>query len=394
MTDRWTGACLEGDMTRSFRRAPFALATLTAIAAIACGASDEDNPFTPPVNQDNTASGGTSSGSSGDFGTSGGASSSSGQTGGDGGACAAVSAPAKLQNVNLVMLLDRSGSMGDSGNGNNNRSTRWTPVTTAIKSFVTDTSVQGMSASLTLFPNSADVCSNTIYSTANAAMGSIPNAAIVATIDGTNPGDGTPLRRGLGGVISQATAYATAHPDEKTVIVVATDGEPTGCDVPNRPTAAQVTAEVNLIGSDVAAVAASTPTYVIGVGSSLTYLNSIAASGGTTAATLVTVGDPAATAAAFLATLNKIRQDSISCDVTIPVPPDGRKLDVNKVSVKSNGTDLTYSADCSVGGWHYDDVNAPTKVILCPSACTQVRQSGKGLDVSFECVNKQVVVPK
>jgi hypothetical protein len=380
------------------RYALLAATALSSIAVVACGSSEGDNGFPGQQAQDTTGSTSSSSGGSdepvGQFSSGGSTSSSGGSSSSTGGTCAAVSAPAKLQDVNLVMLLDRSGSMGNMGKAGDNTPTRWTPVTGAIKSFVADSTVAGMKASLTLFPaRTGDICSG--YETADAAMGAIPNRAISSLIDSTYTGGGTPLRDSLKGVVAQASAYAAAHPDEKTVVVVATDGEPSKCALPDYPNATQAAAEVARIRTDVSAVAATTPVYVIGVGSSLTYLNSIAEGGGTGAATLVEVGDPAATGAQFLATLKKIRQDSISCNVNLPAPPDGRKLDVNKVSVKSAGNVLTYSADCSAANaWRYDSVTNPTQVILCDASCSTVRQSGKGLDVSFECEDKQVAVPR
>ncbi len=71
----------------------------------------------------------------------------------------------------------------------------------------------------------------------------------------------------------------------------------------------------------------------------------------------------------------------ISCEIPVPPPPSGQtEINPDKVNVVfvSGATetplgraDIGGPADCSKGGWHYDDPAAPTKIVLCPSSCAE-----------------------
>jgi hypothetical protein len=83
---------------------------------------------------------------------------------------------------------------------------------------------------------------------------------------------------------------------------------------------------------------------------------------------------------------------SVPCQVSIPSPPDGQKINPNAVNVvlASGGgaqTVLPYSADCSLAsGWHYDDAANPTVVVLCSAACTQAQGDPTGkVTIAFGC---------
>jgi hypothetical protein len=134
------------------------------------------------------------------------------------------------------------------------------------------------------------------------------------------------------------------------------------------------------------------PTYVIGVGSDFTNLDAIAAAGGTNKAMIVPVNNPTQTGPTFQAAVNMIRMASVPCQVTIPSPPNGQKINpnaVNVVLVSGGGaqTVLPYSADCSLAsGWHYDDAANPTIVALCPAACMQAQGDASGnVTIAFGC---------
>jgi len=90
-------------------------------------------------------------------------------------------------------------------------------------------------------------------------------------------------------------------------------------------------------------------------------------------------------------------QASLTCDLALPTPPQGA-LDpaaVN-VAVKTGTTTTTLykvagSTACgSAGGWYYDDPVTPTRITLCPTACTEATQAvtaaqGGGIVVQFGC---------
>lgn len=85
----------------------------------------------------------------------------------------------------------------------------------------------------------------------------------------------------------------------------------------------------------------------------------------------------------------------IACDVVIPKPQNGN-LDPSQVNVTIAGgmgeTTLRKVADAAAcgnfRGWYYDDDMNPTRVILCPAACTFAQsevQGGGGVRIAFGC---------
>lgn len=86
----------------------------------------------------------------------------------------------------------------------------------------------------------------------------------------------------------------------------------------------------------------------------------------------------------------------VSCELTIPEPPEGQTLDPAKVNVKyeMGGVapgqllpQVTSEADCSAaGGWYYDDPAAPTTVTLCPATCDTIQNDdAANVKIEFGC---------
>lgn len=312
--------------------------------------------------------------------------------------CAASTQEAGLAPVYLVFLLDESGSMGDKPE---TRTQKWDPVTSALQDFFADPQSQGLTASLSIFPldqnktmgaaNDAlkPSCTAADYAPPIVPPTALPEAKLfldaIAAITPPNE-NGTPTLPALTGTIDYAQGLLKQDPLRKVAIVLVTDGEPSQCDGNT----------VDNIAAAAGVVKAQIPTYVIGVGSSLVSLNAIAVGGGTDKAFIVAVNDPAKTRTDFLSAVNIIRGRSISCDIPLPPPPLGKKLDPKKVNVQLSGTgqptDLKYGADCTGdAAWHYDDPLKPTKVLLCESACTAAKTEAAGrLDVVFGCVDRSV----
>jgi hypothetical protein len=203
---------------------------------------------------------------------------------------------------------------------------------------------------------------------------------------------GTPTRPALEGAVQYATSWATMHPERKVVIVLATDGEPSGC-LGNTPQDVANVAAAALAGP------AAIQTFVIGVGSSLESLNLVAQAGGTQQAYLV---EDANAAAAFGLALDQIRGEALPCDFLIPADGTQGKVDPTKVNVKvaaagsTTPTLIAQTADGSAatcradGGWHYDDPVAPTAIKLCPASCEALNPSTVQVDrakvqVEFGC---------
>jgi hypothetical protein len=322
--------------------------------------------------------------------------------GGDDGAvaCAAATAETSLAPVYLVFLLDESGSMGDGQYGD--RTVKWDPVTSALQAFFADADSAGITASLGVFPLNKTTtgpatttipadCDASVYGTPEVPPRALPDAATfaaaIAKLDPPNE-YGTPTYPALTGTIAYAETLLEADPSRKVAIVMVTDGEPVDCadnTVENTANAAM-------------GVADHIPTYVIGVGDSLASLNAIAKGGGTGEAFIVALGNPSQTRKDLLDAINLIRGEAISCELKIPAPPAGKRLDPNKVNVEFTGTNmakttLKYGATCTGDtAWHYDDPEKPKTVLLCDAACSTVKADAMGkLDVEFACEDRQIV---
>ncbi|MBW2536728.1 MAG: hypothetical protein JRI55_34905 [Deltaproteobacteria bacterium] len=358
-----------------------------------------------------------------------------GQNQGGNEACVAESFPGELAPLDLYIMLDKSGSMDDSG--------KWANVTSAIQTFVNASESDGMGVGLQFFPvppnppftlpwtcsDATDCGPNAIYgpcmqamcilqpqqlccagnmapdtscitadySDAAVAIGELPGAAsgLLSAISAESPeGDATPTLFAMEGAAAYATQWAADHPTHLTYIVFATDGEPTGCTGP------QIANPVNTVDAAAAAAQAAAngspavPTFVIGVGSELGALNQIAVAGGTNQAYLVDVGNATQQ---FMAALMEIRAMGV-CVFQIPTPEGGQQVDYDRVNVAlvdpDNPADrvtLAYVGDISgchptEGGWYYDNVAAPTKILLCPSSCEHVRMTDWNIDVELGCV--------
>jgi hypothetical protein len=293
-------------------------------------------------------------------------------------ACATSSANGEVVPVYLVFMYDRSGSMKNNS--------KWSSAKSGMESFFADPTTKGLFASLSFFAQpDPDTCAPESYVTPAVAMLPLPDAtAFSAAIGAVTPGGvggGTPTLPAAKGAVKLAQNVLAAHaPDGKVAIVLVTDGEPDGCN----STPANVAEEL-------AKVKATIPTYVIGVGSETTNLDTIATGGGTAPATIIQTSNPAQTAQDFTKALQQIKQQALSCEYVLPQPPNGAALDVNAVNVtftpaQAPTQTLVYSHDCAnSSGWHYDDVKAPTKIIICPTSCGSFQSSSGKVDIVFGC---------
>ncbi len=403
-----------------------ACASVALLAACSDGAADGESKV-----DDGTAANGTGANGSGSNGSgasnSGGANatagalnlsgSSSTQGGADDGpqggqgtgpSCASATEEAELAPVYLVFLLDESGSMGDGKYGQ--REEKWDPVTSALNAFFADPASAGITASLGLFPlnqnktqGSADsklgpACDASAYGMPEVPPTALPNATVfkdaIATLDPPNE-YGTPTFPAIVGTIAYAESLLKEDASRKVAVVMVTDGEPTECTSKD----ATKTNNIKNTAAAAAAVADHLPTYVIGVGKELSSLRAIAEGGGTGDAFIVSLDNPEQTRTDLLAAINLIRGKSISCELPIPAPPAGKKLDPNKVNVHftsaaSGDVALQYGTECTGDTqWHYDDASAPTKILLCDDACQTIKADPKGaLSVEFACQDRVVVV--
>jgi hypothetical protein len=271
----------------------------------------------------------------------------------------------------MYIMLDQSGSM--------NQQSKWTNVTGALKSFFGQPSAAGIGVGLQYFGLGGNIlgssCNASDYATPEVEIAPLPgsSAALTSSLGGHSPSTDTPTIAGLQGAVDHAGSWASAHSGHVTIVVLATDGEPSSnCD--------DNLGDINAVAAKAASANPKILTFVIGVGTSLGALNGIAAAGGTGQAFIV---DPNGnTAQQFLDALNKIRGTALGCTYQIPVPKNGGQLDFNTVNVKytpSGGQPVTIpkvadKGSCPASGeaWYYDNNAAPTQIILCDATCKEI----------------------
>jgi hypothetical protein len=344
----------------------------------------------------------------------------------DGGQCKKEIHQGERQPLDMYFLVDQSGSMGmgDRGNQGNPGNNKWVAVTSSLATFLMDPANAGTGAGIGYFPfvaapppsmcteatngmngcicilgicidtgaivNVGGSCNVADYAKPDVPIGQLlpVGAMIQASLMSHAPNGGTPTYPALQGAYQYVSGWATANPGRRTVLVLATDGEPTGCD--------NMTNQVpNIASSLVAPALAATPsisTFVIGVGSSLTSLNDLAKAGGTNQAFIVDTGGDVAKQ--FAMALDAIRGQAASCEFTIP--NDGT-VDPKKVNATytapgaADSDDLYGVADQSMCAgmdklWYF----SPDKrqLVLCPSTCTKLTQNGGSVQVVLGCPTK------
>lgn len=336
--------------------------------------------------------------------------------------CATSTVKAGRVNLDMMIMLDRSSSM---------QGASWDGVTAALKAFVQQPNLDGVSVGLNYFgqPSGAaamctkatcsatdpcqagcgpcfilpgqttggcpgvlggvgDSCNAIDYGAADVEIASLPNVAtlIVSSINNHSPETGTPTFPALQGAVTHAQNWGKVHAGDAMVVVLATDGNPESCDT-----------DADHIASIAAQGFAGTPkvtTFAIGVGAGIAVLNKIAAAGGSGMA--ITVDTGGNVNQQFLDAMNAIRNAALGCTYTIPTPVDGAP-DYNSVNVTytpSGGgqpvviprVDSKASCPASGNAWYYDNVAAPTQILLCDATCSVVEADATGeVDVTLGC---------
>ena len=342
---------------------------------------------------------------------------------GDGKQCAADVHAAEGLPLDMFIMMDQSASMNEAVNGGS----KWAVVTGALTSFVQSAKTASLSAGIQYFglpagggptkmPGCAipflcgggfgglafnSSCNVADYANPDVEIAPLPaNGAKIATsITNHGPASDTPTLPALQGAIQHATDWTKAHPGHPTIVVLATDGDPNGCNSTPQNVAAAAAAGL-----------AQTPkilTFVIGVGASLTSLNGIAAAGGSNQAFIVDTTQDVN--AQFLDALNKIRGAAVlPCAYEIPKPTDATQtINLNSINVAytpgtgpTAGTQQTLfqvsdKSACAAakGGWYYDNPAAPTHIQLCDETCAPVTADrGGNVSVLVGCQTQEAPV--
>jgi hypothetical protein len=323
----------------------------------------------------------------------------SGGNGGNGGngfdECGFQRIEAKKTPLDMFIMLDKSGSMVLFGD-------RWGPVTSALRAFVQSPEMAGVGVGLGYFgfhPGGppADLtapgsCNANDYARPDVPIDVLPNVQqpIVDSLGRNQPGGGTPTHPALQGAMQYATTWAVAHPDHKTIVVLATDGEPQGCTGNDLNTVSQVAQAGAMANPQI-------NTYVIGVGN-VQGLNQIAQAGGTQRAFVVS---DANANQQFLEAMKVIRGQALGCEFQIPPSQGGKPTDFTKVNIlhtPTTGPDMGKEivifhvngvSDCrpDSGGWYYDrdPQGNPTGIRACPASCDALVNGGGRIDIAVGC---------
>lgn len=375
----------------------------------------------------------------------------------DGDTCQGITRAAEPFPLDMYVMMDQSGSMKGPIDINPFGPTQWDAVKSAFVGFLNGTSPEGMSMGIQYFPlalkpwstlpqcsngscgsgasclstetgnyclstcgsdancdpksdcmsfenNAGDtlkVCSNDscdpgAYAKPEVPIGAIPgvNQQLLASLDKHGPTSMTPSAPALEGAIRYAREWANDHPDHTTVVVFATDGQPTVCNK-----ALIATEDVKAIAREGLSGSPSVRTFVLGVipmgmGMISGSLNEVAFAGGTGQAHLVTVGPNMAED--FKNKLEAIRGASMDCEFKLP--NGGTGLDYNQVNVlyvahDKQKYDLYYvgspnACDPNIGGWYYDvdpKGGTPTKIVLCPQNCGFIQGYGGSVEIKIGC---------
>jgi hypothetical protein len=370
---------------------PFAIAAALA-AWSGCNATTSGNNF----------GGSSTTGAGGNLGGGGGANTGTGTgTGGgniidldagdsdvieildDASTCSGTNAAAQQIPLDMVVLFDRSGSMDDG--------VKWPQAKAGLKAFIQDPNSAGISVGLLYFPNdNSDDCVPADYATPEVPVAALPGNAttLVNYIDAKAIGGATPTWGALKGTLQFATAYQSANPTHKVVVVLATDGDPTECAIEDIATIAALAKSAhNYNGVQTYALAMA--------GATVSALDQIAAAGGTSQSYDITTN-----VSGFSTAMNSIRSKAAACEFIIPPAPAGQTLDPGKVNVNYTASGSTTkvtlpnvvsAAACGNStAWYYDNNVNPKKVLLCPKACTKIQADpGAQVNVAFGCKTQQ-----
>jgi hypothetical protein len=246
-------------------------------------------------------------------------------------------------------------------------------------------------------------CSLAEYGKLDVEIGELggQSEAVVAALAGRQPDGATPMALAAESALATLQARQASQPQRRAVLVLATDGLPSGCGP------AQSVAGVVSRLTNAKAATPSVPTYVVGVfapdeiAEAQAALAAFATAGGTKTPFILTTGDNLSDR--LLDALKEIRGQAVACDYGIPRPQAGA-LDFDKVNVRTTSAGATQelgnvaAADrCSPdkGGWYYDPApangTAPTRLVLCPQSCDRLRGDANArVEVVFGCATRTI----
>lgn len=410
------------------------LVFLSTIAVGACSSDAADETTDAGGDGDNPSLAGGTKGDSGG-GSSQASGSSSSQTGGKSGivipetgggdgaggngpTCASSTQQTDIKPIDMYIMFDRSSSMN-----NNTVPTLWEQATSALVAFLQAEGSSGFGVALRFFPDDLPVagcrgapgggfgmgtggdagelllcepasCQDPLVPVGNleAALDDPQETALVNAINSKDvliESQGTPTHPALSGALDWGRNRLVAAPDRLPIVILVTDGAPTGCDIIDIPTIAALASE---------GLADGIRTYVVGLeGSSEAAIRQIATGGGTEGIFIGGAGVDAGTA--LIDALNEIRGEALSCEFPTPTTDTGAIVDTSKVNLVVTLGDASevpvfkVADEASCAGavnWYYTDDTKAT-IALCPAACDIVQgDENASIDVQLGCASQVI----
>lgn len=302
---------------------------------------------------------------------------------------------------------------------------KWEEAVQALTDFVNDPGSEGIEIGIQYFnPESAggmvDVCDGVVHATPAVDVGLLPDnaAAIVDSLADTGPRDSTPTVGALTGGTNFCATFEAENPDYQCIVVLVTDGQPNGCGLDSGcgmgggsmdcvdPASAGILTPIAASG-----LTSGVTTFTVGMAGvtadGFALLDAIALAGGSDC-TPGAAGDEACDvsetgSAGLLEALKTIRETivvtetmtetvtetvietvALPCQWELPDPPGGETFDPNLVNVviAIDGVPgdplgrVPTEADCAGEGWHYDDPEDPSSILVCPATCDLVTNNG------------------
>jgi hypothetical protein len=354
--------------------------------ALGCSAPDGGIPKDMPRNVGGGGGGGGSSpeldfdGGTGDGGLA------------DGDVCEGVRETAEPQPLQMIVVIDRSGSMTNQH--------YWVPLQQALVQFIRNPLSEGLRMGLNYFPapSGGNSCDPSLWNPIQVPPSGPPLArlpedanALADNIESMDTGDQTPMYGALVGSYQVAHAVQAAYPNDKVVVVLASDGLPNACSGDQN--------DVDWLATDLVAPELAVhgiETYAIAIDAAvLSAMHTIAAAGGT-----VQAYDVSQDTSDLAEEMAAIQGAAVGCEFMIPQSTE--EFDPFKVnlSITIGGAapeaipQADDEADCGDdAGWYYDNPAEPRRILLCPASCeaiTTAQDGGQSIDVEvkFGCPTK------
>jgi hypothetical protein len=311
---------------------------------------------------------------------------------------------AELDETLLVVLLDVGLGSSAGGDAGTSRASTLASVTAGLASFFNARPSVGVRVALTLFPKPAEAsadagsplsCDERDYASFDVPFQALPSDAFGAALDDAVLVGldtlATPTHAALSGTYEATLGALAGGPVANATVVLITDEKPTGC--------GSEADDVAVVAEAITRVAANVQTAVVVIdavanGTVPSALELLAKAGGVRDAYRIATSDDGATATLVEEALEDVNARALRCEVSFPELPGGDVVDPDRLNVTmfwdgSPETYLFHDPGCvDALAWHYDDPEAPQKIVLCPETCRSWvagEYPGAKLQVLFGC---------